>query len=452
MEKIQPSALPAWSTQSVSRRGFLVAAGALGLTAAAACGGGGGSSDALRFWKTPVGELKFEKTFNEEAIAAFKKAKNGTDVDLLIIPWDNALTKYTAGYAGSSPPDLAYEILPWLNKFRSTGALADLNKVGGSATDKYFEGLPESVAQSAAGDGGERFGLPFSAGHFGLTLNEEIWEQAGSPALPTTYEEVIPFAQKLTFDKNGKALGEDGFDANNIANYGFVYAGVGSISTNYVWHYLWSYGADLVSEDQKGIGFDNDEGRAALKHIKALVDSGACTPLQLYSDPEKWGDLMLEGKAALQWMPNINPTQETKYKTRFKALDLPSGPAGTFVVGGVGYFSIASKSERQKDAFAFAEFLLEEKRRKDYITSIRVYPFGDVPADYYSSIADPRTAAYLSTVAGQTKFVRLTPVLPYDPQDYLIGKFNDYFLGRASLDDMIKETAAQVKTMAETAK
>jgi hypothetical protein len=59
---------------------------------------------------------------------------------------------------------------------------------------------------------------------------------------------------------------------------------------------------------------------------------------------------------------------------------------------------------------------------------------------------------YLTAVAGQTKYVRLTPVLPYDPQDYILGKFNDYFLGRSSLDDMLKDTSAHVKQLAATAR
>ncbi|WP_163509484.1 ABC transporter substrate-binding protein [Fodinicola acaciae] len=440
-------------SRPLSRRTFLSAT-ALGLGAAAglsACGGGGGSgSGTISFWKTPVGDLAFEQSYNKKLIADFTAKQKDTKVNFLVIPWDSALPKYTAGYAGSNPPDLAYEILPWMNKFRGTGALADLRKLGGSAVDKYFQNVPQGAIDGATGKNGERYAVPFSAGHFGLTLNEEIWEKAGKPPLPVTYDDIIPFAQKLTFDKAGKRLGEAGFNPKNIAHWGMTWAGTPGAETNYVWNYLWAYGADIVSKDGKDIGFAGDEGRAALQNMKKLVDSGGATPMGLYSDQDAWGDLMLQGKAGLQWMPNISPIQEQKYKTRFRAIDLPKGPAGTFVVGGCGYYSIASKSKNKKAAYSLLEFMFDDARRKDYIRSIRVYPFGDPPADYYAGVGDKRVEAYLTTVAAQTKYVRLTPVLPFDPQDYILGKFNDYFLGRTSLDDMLKDTSAHVKQLAST--
>ncbi len=172
----------------------------------------------------------------------------------------------------------------------------------------------------------------------------------------------------------------------------------------------------------------------------------------LYSDQDAWNDLMLQGKSALQWMANISPTQQKAYATRFRVLDLPKGPAGTFVVGGCGYYAISSKSKNKKGAYALLQFLFDDTRRKDYIRSIRVYPFGDPPAGYYSGVGDKRVEDYLTAVGAQTKYVRLTPVLPYDPQDYILGKFNDFFLGRSSLDDMLKDTSAHVKQLASTAR
>ncbi len=103
---------------------------------------------------------------------------------------------------------------------------------------------------------------------FGLTLNEEIWEKAGKPTLPVTYEDIIPFARKLTFDKAGKRLGEAGFDPKNIAHWGMTWAGSTGAETNYIWNYLWAYGADIVNKDKNDIGFGGAQGRAALTHMK----------------------------------------------------------------------------------------------------------------------------------------------------------------------------------------
>ncbi|WP_163507512.1 hypothetical protein [Fodinicola acaciae] len=46
------------------------------------------------------------------------------------------------------------------------------------------------------------------------------------------------------------------------------FAGVPS-SISDIWNYLWAYRADIVSANRRDIGYDNQAGRAALRHMKA---------------------------------------------------------------------------------------------------------------------------------------------------------------------------------------
>jgi hypothetical protein len=86
-------------TRQVSRRSFLAGtaagAGLLGLSVTA-CGpkGSGSSSSDVTFWKPPVGELKWDTAFYKKLL----QQSVGTEGkgELLVIPWENAETKYTA--------------------------------------------------------------------------------------------------------------------------------------------------------------------------------------------------------------------------------------------------------------------------------------------------------------------------------------------------------------------
>ncbi|WP_163509042.1 extracellular solute-binding protein [Fodinicola acaciae] len=435
----------------IGRRRLLAMAGAS--TAAMSVGACSRSNGRLAFWRPPVGELSWENLFfKDRVIPQYEHAKGKSPVDLLVIPWDSALTKYTAGFVGSQPPDVTYQIVPWMNRFRDSGALLDLAKAAGSGLDSYFAGVPDSIAEVVYGPKQQRYGLPISAGHFVLALNEAVWERAGRPALPTTYDEMIPFARKMTFDRAGRTMDQAGFDAKNIAVWGFGWPGVPGIQTNYVWNYLWSYGADIVSKNRRDIGFDNDAGRAALKHMKAMVDSGAATPMTLYSGTDGWDDLLVSGRVAMAWTEFLSTKQASRFpNARLKVIELPAGPAGKFVVGAAGYYAIAAKSRHQTEALDFIEYLLQPQLRREYIRGILSYPLTPVPDSYFDGLPDPRITAFLKAGAKQTRYSRLTPVLPYEPQEYLVGAFNDYLLGHVSLDTMIKQTSSQVKQMASAA-
>ncbi len=59
-----------------------------------------------------------------------------------------------------------------------------------------------------------------------LLYNPEYLKAAGiEPATadnPWTWDQLYENAKKLTVDKNGKHLGEDGFDKDNVAHWGLV--------------------------------------------------------------------------------------------------------------------------------------------------------------------------------------------------------------------------------------
>lgn len=446
---------------TLSRRSLLRAAGAMGVASGtfglAGCqnpAGGGAGSGNVTFWLTPNASDAEMAAYVKRMTTGFEQANSGTKVSSLVIPWENALTKYTAAFSGGTPPDVTYQIIPWMNKWRTTGVLTNLRQhLSDADLAPILEGCPQGYLDAAQGDNGELLAVPFTQGYFSLVLNLDIWEKAGKPPLPRTYDDLVEFAKALTMDKSGRRLGDSGFDSTSIAHYGMNWPLVPAAEDNYVWQYFWAYGSDYISADHQDIGFNNDEGRAALQSLKAMSDSGGATPPGFYTDNSKWGAAVYSGAVAMQWTDQFTPAQAKQFpKARVKVIDLPSGPAGKFVVAGCGYWAVSAKSPNLDKAVALAKFLLSPAQADDYIRMILGRPTRKVQGDYYSEpLADPRINTFLNESSAYGQYARPTLILPYQPQEYLLGKINDYLSGRQELDAMISDASNHVQQMAKAA-
>lgn len=440
----------------MNRRTFLQVAGAAGLGAAlAACGSGGsGGSDQVKFWLTPNASPEAMKKFTDQMASGFAQAVKGSKVSSLVIPWENALTKYTAAFSGGNPPDVTYQIIPWMNKWRSTGVLADFRKFASdSELAAFTKGQPKSYLDAATGPKGELFAVPFTQGFQPLAMNQDVWEKAGQPPLPTTLEGMIDFAEALTFDKKGRNLKDPGFDKDSVAHYGMAWPAIPTSEDNWVWQYFWAYGSDYINADHNDIGFDNPEGREALQVMKRLVTSKATTPPGLFSDASRWDTAAISGVAGMRWMQPLTADQCKQFpKARLKVIPLPSGPKGKAIVAGCGYYAMSAKSQHAKKTYEFAKFLLAPAQADTYIRMILAQPTRPVEGNYYSApLADPRMNQFLNEMNSYRQYARATLVLKFQPQEFLLGKINDYLYGRQSLDDMISDASKGIKQMAKSA-
>jgi ABC-type glycerol-3-phosphate transport system substrate-binding protein len=199
----------------IDRRNFLRLGAAVGgAMALAGCSGdekSGGGGGQVTYWTQPNAELKQMQAFLKDIEKGFASGNPGTTAKTLIVPWDESLTKYTAAFSGGNPPDVTYQIIPWMNKWRDTGVLADFHEIAPKEDiDGFLDGVNENLVNVAKGPKGELLAIPYVSAAHSLTVNVDIWEKAGKPPLPTTYDEVLEFAKAMTFDKSGRRLGEPG--------------------------------------------------------------------------------------------------------------------------------------------------------------------------------------------------------------------------------------------------
>lgn len=446
----------------LSRRALFGGAAAAAAAFAAGCSpvnpsGGSTGKDAahkgavsLSFWKPPGLDTNPENKFYNALTKSFASSHGGDQINHLVVPWDNALTKYTAAFGGGTPPDISYQILLWLDQFSSSGVLAPLTEIDPKLD---LSGYETGALNSAKGSDGKLYGLPYYSSRFVLALNLDAYEAAGSPTLPKTYADLTAFVKMLTVDNNGNRPGDAGFDRKNIKTYGMSWPGDYATQTNYIWNYLWSYGADFLSQDNKDIGFDNAGGRTALGLIRQMQLDGSATPINLYADPDKFGELLPTGKAAVAWIAPPTPATWQQFpKARLKVLDLPSGPKGTFIIGGLGYLSVATKSKYPQTALEFIKFIGNDANVSKYLQETLLFPVkSTITASVYDAVANRNAREFLAAALPQGKFLRTTRPEPYSPDQFLIGEVNNYVSGQKSLDQMISDAHKEIKVMAKNA-
>ncbi len=435
----------------ITRRRILAMSAALmaGTALAAATGGASAQDGAsLQFWKMPNMAAESENAYWAKAVSDYQAA-SGNTVEHLLVPWAEFLPKYTAAFVSGTAPDVSYQVTNTLNQFGTNGLLADLKAIDPSLdTSAINQAMIESATQD-----GKLYGYPYISSRFVLALNEAVWEQAGKPALPTTYDELVEFAKKLTFDEAGKPLGDPAFDKSKVAVYGMAWPGSYEVVINYVWNVLFSYGVTPFSADMKDIGFDTPEGRAALEHLKALQDSGAATPISLYADAQQWADLLPAGKAGIQWV-EANVQQFVNFPdARLQVVDPPAGPAGAYVSGAAGYLVIAEASQNKEAALDFIKYVTSGAPYDDYIAQSLLFPVSTDAdaAAMYGKVSEKRAYDFLAAALPQTSAMLFPAALPYNGYEYLVGEINNYLSGQKSLDQMIADARQQTATLAANA-
>jgi len=177
--------------------------------------------------------------------------------------WDKLLTSMVAG----SPPDIfiLHEFLT--QGYARQGVLrpsADLYvSGGGSLPDEDFK--PQLLERLDYE--GVRYGVPLDNLGWGVWINRDLFEAAGlDPDTPPTGEaELLEAARLLTVDANGLHPNEEGFDANQVVQWGFAV----NNPTNTFQSVLWQYGGDIFAGDDSLL--DEEPALATLQFLTDLI-------------------------------------------------------------------------------------------------------------------------------------------------------------------------------------
>jgi multiple sugar transport system substrate-binding protein len=319
------------SAPALGRRSFLgLAGGTLSAGLFAACGDTTARGDAA---SASGGSLRLSQWYHQygeegaqQAVERYANAYPGATVSVQWNPGD-----YEQRIASALPTDGGPDIFEYGNgptiDMIQAGQVVDMSGILGAVESDFASDAVERMSYK-----GKLYAVPQITDVQLLVYRKSLLEAAGvSP--PTTVDELIAAARKLTTDKvKGFFAGNDG--------------GVGVLGGPM----LWAAGQDYLNDDQTRMGFDSNRGAEALGRLRTLFTSNAL----LLGAPADWSDpsALTQGLCAMQWtglwtLPAIDKAFPGDYGVMaWPALDVQGKPSVTLSA----YSSCLSGRARNVDA------------------------------------------------------------------------------------------------------
>ncbi|KOU59873.1 ABC transporter substrate-binding protein [Streptomyces sp. MMG1533] len=381
---------------ALSRRGFLAASAAAGLsmTALSGCGGDsdGGSSGTttIEWWNIST----TEPTKGVWAALAKKFEAQNPKVKIKIVQLENDAfkSKMTALTASGKLPDIFHT---WgggvLKQQVDAGLVEDLT----DRTKPWGDELL-SVAKEPYLLDEKVYGVPFDIGMIGFWYNKALFKQAGISAPPTTWSGFLDAVGKL------KAKGITPL----------ALAGKETWTGMYYWAYLAmrTAGAEALQKANNDKDFTGADFVEAGEHLKELVD---LQPFQkgflgaAYSSPTGQAAAVGNGKAAMelmgQWAPVVEADAGKGLGEDLGFFPFPAVEGGkgaiTEVFGGGGGHALRQGAPQA--AVDFLKFFASETTDLELVKKTGVLP---VVPSAESAIADPNIKAVQAQLKSATGF------------------------------------------------
>jgi multiple sugar transport system substrate-binding protein len=316
---VQPSTQSEEASMKKSLR--LSAAIALAATASltlASCGFGGGSGGGDDASGTTLDMLVPSYSDNtqslwEDVIAGFEEENPDINVNLEVQSWDNLESVIATKIQGGEAPDI-YNGGPFAG-FAADGLLYAAEEVVSPAV---FSDFQDSFIANAEVDG-TAYALPLIASARALFVNNALLQQAGVTAPPTTWDELLDAATKVS------ALG------GGIAGYGMPLGSEEAQAEAAVW--LWGGGGTFG--DATEITVDDPANLPGAEQIKKMIDAGATQADPGSTDRSPLMDIFIQGQIGMQvgLPPTVGQIEENNPELDYSIVPIPTQDGSSFTLG-----------------------------------------------------------------------------------------------------------------------
>ncbi|WP_404286935.1 ABC transporter substrate-binding protein [Glutamicibacter arilaitensis] len=192
---------------------------ALTLSGLTACSGNssaaGETSGPITYWASNQGSsISQDEKVLGESIKRFT-AETGIEVELEVIPWGDLYNRILTAVSSGEGPDVLNIGNTWASTLQASGAFVPwegeaLEAVGGA------ERFVPAAFSTGGVEGQAPTSLPLYSMAYSLYYNTKMFDEAGISKAPTTWDEFVSDAKKLTKDTDS-----DG----KVDQYGFALAG-----------------------------------------------------------------------------------------------------------------------------------------------------------------------------------------------------------------------------------
>jgi len=215
-------------------------------------------------WTGPDGDVM------HQMVDEFNKEHPDIRVTLTTLQWTPLFDKLLTAVRAGQPPDLMGMHSQDIAQFSSLGILEPMGAMITAAGFKASDFM--DVAWKGTFSQNTQYAIPLDMHMHGVYVNLDMWKAAGLAAgkLPTTGDDFVAAAKKLTVDGAGRHPDDPGFDPRTIKQYG-----VGMMNNHhgfYMWYALLAQQGDpFVSPDFSRTTFSDAKANAAWQWLQDLV-------------------------------------------------------------------------------------------------------------------------------------------------------------------------------------
>lgn len=438
MEK-NPSVISEVLAARPSRRGFLVAGGAVGLAGfLAACGLGGGSDEgAAGSGKGSIRALFMKQAgYSEENIgemtAAFQKANPDIKVTSDFVSYEALHDKIVAAAPAGTYDVVLIDVI-WPAEFGTKNIVADV-------TDKW----PDSWEQQMLGGAvatpqydNKFYGVPWILDTKYLFYNTAHLQKANvDPGQLDTWDGVMEAARSLK--------------SSGVVKYPLVWSWqqAEALICDYA-QLLGAFGGSFL-DDRGQPAFNQEGGIQALEFMRQTIVDELSNPTSPQSLEEDVRRVFSSGEAslALNWtyMYGLaNDPQESQVSGDVRVLQTPSGTSGRPGVNGSMALAVAAGSQNQDAAWKYIEYLTSQPVQDKYaLSSLPVWT---------SSYDDPAVVKTNPAVVPQAKKQMRDLILRPQVENYnamsqvLQAEIQKALLGEKSSQQALDDAASQASSL-----
>jgi multiple sugar transport system substrate-binding protein len=222
---------------------------------------------------------------HDKVVAAFMEKHPSIKVNVEPVVEGSWSAKLTTLLASGTAPDTVMCAFGDFLPFCKRGDLVELDKFLGKDREvrpaDWYPLALESMKYK-----GKIFNLPYNGGTYALFYNKEIFDKAKTryPDEGWTWDRYVEVASQLTTDAKGLSANQAGFDGQNVA----IYGSSNLQSDPSWWYWVWTYGSDVFTSNNKEANFRDPRVLDAIQWI-ADMHKKRIWPSVLFRDPQPAG-------------------------------------------------------------------------------------------------------------------------------------------------------------------
>ena len=315
-------------TRQKRKLAALAAAATLALAACSPADSSSDSSDGTR--------LTF-RVWDQEAAAAYRESfkefhkKNPEiDVKVEVVSWNRYWDRLPLDISSGDMADVYWVNSSNYAQYADNGNLMDVKDAVGSDHEEWQKSVVDLYTRK-----GKLWGVPQLWDSIALYYNRDAVEAAGVDASNLTWapdagqgDTLLGAARKLTVDKSGRHPGEDGFDAKNVATYGFN--AQADMQAVYL-PFLAEAGGTYQASDGS-FAFASPQGNNAFSYLVAMINAHRVAPpaADTNTNGDSTRDLFVKGRLALfQSGPyNLKEVADNAKGFKWGVAPMVAGPKG----------------------------------------------------------------------------------------------------------------------------